>query len=421
MSVSRVIYTALMYLALPLALLRLVWRARRQSGYLRHVGERFGRYTQLRPNQLLIWIHAVSVGETRAAQPLVKVLLQRHPDCHILFTHMTPTGRETGAELFGDRVLQCYLPYDFPGAVKRFLAHYRPRLGVLMETEIWCNLIHHCRIRDIPIYLVNARLSEKSMRGYQRFATLSRETLQALSGIAAQTADDARRLQTLGAQGVAVTGNIKFDVDVPDAQLERGLSWRTAYGGRPVLLAASTREGEEVLLLDALNDLDLPGALLVIVPRHPQRFEDVARLLGARGLRYQRRSADGTVDADTRVFLGDSMGEMFAYYAACDVAFIGGSLLPYGGQNLIEACVVGKPAIVGPSTYNFTDAADGAIAAGAALRVSDASELMRAARQLLIDCAAAQRMGETGRAFALAHRGATQRTMDMLRFTSAEK
>ncbi|HXV12385.1 MAG TPA: lipid IV(A) 3-deoxy-D-manno-octulosonic acid transferase [Burkholderiales bacterium] len=411
----RILYTLLLYLASPFVLALLAWRARRQPGILRHLAERFGHYAPA-PQAPIIWLHAVSVGETRAAEPLVRVLQARHPQCRILLTHMTPTGRETGATLFGGRVERCYLPFDFPGAVARFLDHFQPRAGIIMETEIWPNLIHAGRARAIPLYLVNARLSGKSHAGYRRFATLVRESLSGFTAVAAQSPEDARRLAALGARDVRVTGNLKFDITLPPDQLELGRRLRRGFGeARPVLLAASTREGEEALLLDSLAGIAVPGLLTVVVPRHPQRFDEVARLLEARGARYQRRSADAATDPATRVVLGDSMGEMFAYYAACDVAFIGGSLVPQGGQNLIEACAAGKPVLIGPSTFNFAEAAELAIEAGAAIQVADPAALGREAQRLLLDRDAARRMSQAGTAFAGAHRGATARVLELIR------
>ena len=411
----RFLYTLVVYFLLPFALARLAWRARRQPGYVRHVAERFGYYAAA-PEAPLIWLHAVSVGETRAAEPLVRALQAKHPQHRILLTHMTPTGRETGETLFGGSIARCYLPYDFPGAVARFLDHFRPRAGIMMETEIWPNLIRAGRARSIPLFLVNARLSEKSYAGYRRFGGLVRESLAGFAAVAAQSEDDARRLAALGAGEVRVTGNVKFDIAPPPEQLELGQALRRGMGdARPVLLAASTREGEEALLLDALEAIAATGLLTVIVPRHPQRFDEVARLLEARGVRYQRRSAQAATAAGTRVVLGDSMGEMFAYYAACDVAFIGGSLLPLGGQNLIEACAVGKPVLIGPSTYNFADAVELAVQAGAAIRVPDPAALAREAGRLLRDPAAARRMSQAALAFANAHRGATARVLELIK------
>lgn len=414
MTLARFIYTLLLYLLLPQAIAHLIWRARRQPAYLKRIPERFGHYRE-HPDGPLLWIHAVSVGETRAAEPLVRALQASYPQHRILLTHMTPTGREVGEALFGERVSRCYLPYDFPAAVGRFLDRYRPEFGVLMETEIWPNLIHASHARGIPLYLLNARLSDKSLRRYERFRKLVRESLERLTAIGAQTADDARRLRELGAERIAVTGNLKFDIVPPADQLQRGREWRERYGvARPVLLAASTRDGEEELLLRELRDARVANALLVIVPRHPQRFDEVARLIERSGFAYQRRSSDQPMTATTQVLLGDSMGEMFAYYAACDVAFVGGSLLPFGGQNMIEPCAVGKPVLFGPHTYNFADAAERAIAAGAAMRVNDAARLMKQAAALLADPTAAKRMGEAGLKFVRAHQGATQRVLDLL-------
>ena len=411
----RFAYTLLLYLLLPYVLARLVWRARRQRGYLEQVSERFGHYTQPAGGPI-IWVHAVSVGETRAAEPLIKALMAKYPRHRVLLTHMTPTGREAGDGLFGENVDRCYLPYDYPGAVARFLRHFRPRAGILMETEIWPNLIHGCRAQGVPLHLVNARLSEKSFAGYRRFSRLARESLAGLAAIAAQSTDDARRFAALGASGVQVTGSVKFDVTLPPAQIELGRTWRRDFGERrPVLLAASTREGEEALVLDALAGIEAPDLLTVIVPRHPQRFDEVERLIAARGIPFQRRSRGAAIAPGTRVVLGDSMGEMIAYYAACDIAFIGGSLLPLGGHNLIEACAVGRPVLIGPSTYNFAEAAELAVRAGAALQVPDAGAMAQEAGRLLRDPAAAQRMGQAGLAFCAAHRGATARVLELIK------
>ena len=410
----RILYSLLILLALPFICLRLWWRARRQPAYLKHLGERFGYYS-VHETKPLIWLHAVSVGETRAAEPLVRALLEKYPGHRILLTHMTPTGRETGEALFADSVSRCYLPYDYPGAVARFLNHYKPCVGILMETEIWPNLVHACRARATPIYLANARLSEKSFAGYQCVASLTLNTLRGFSAIAAQSADDAQRFKALGAADVPVTGNLKFDVAPPTAQRMLGEHLRESVGARRVLLAASTREGEELLLIN--NKLhDIPDALLIIVPRHPQRFNDVAALLDQYHISYQRRSANESVRNETRVLLGDTMGEMIAYYAACDIAFIGGSLLPLGGQNLIEACAMGKPVLIGPHTHNFAEATEQAITAGAAVRVMDAADLQRKAVALLDNPKVTARMSAAALAFSNQHRGATARLLELIRF-----
>jgi 3-deoxy-D-manno-octulosonic-acid transferase len=408
---ARPLYRLLWLAALPFVLLRLAWRARRQPEYLRHLGERFGHYTRV-PEGPLIWIHAVSVGETRAAEPLVRALLERHPDHAVLLTHMTPTGRQTACELFAGepRVTSAYLPYDLPRLPQRFLRHFRPRIGIVMETELWPELLLACRARHVPVVLANARLSERSARRYARWPALTQLTLDALAAIGAQTDDDAARLATLGARRVTVTGNIKFDITPPPAQLALGAAFRDRFGARPVIVAASTRDGEEAPIVDAFAATAPAEALLVIVPRHPQRFDEVAALVRARGLALARRSADAPLGAATRVWLGDSMGEMFAYYAAADVALIGGTWLPFGGQNLIEACAVGTPVVIGPHTFNFAQVAEQAVAAHAAVRADDIAAGLREALALLGDAARRQAIGRAGRDFAAAHRGATRRT-----------
>ncbi|HZV53379.1 MAG TPA: lipid IV(A) 3-deoxy-D-manno-octulosonic acid transferase [Rhodocyclaceae bacterium] len=407
----RFFYTLAVLALLPWAFLHLLWRARRQPEYLRHWGERLGHYRP-QPASKVIWIHAVSVGETRAAQPLVVALSERHPDCRIVFTHMTPTGRETSTALFGQDVERVYLPYDTPWAVARFLARFRPSLGLIMETELWPNLIAACHERKLPLLLVNARLSERSARRYATFPSLARQALQRLAAIAAQGEADAQRLRALGAAEVAVLGNLKFDIEPASAQLGLGQEFRRRIGARPVFLCASTREGEEALILDAWPKHH--PALLIIVPRHPQRFDEVSALVAAHEFTLQRRSDAAAVDSKTSVWLGDSMGEMFAYYAAADVAFVGGSLLDYGSQNLIEACAVGTPVLIGPSTFNFAEAARAAIAAGVAIQVGDAATLVRQALALLSDADRRAAMADFGRAFAARHRGATARTIALI-------
>ena len=415
----RQLYTLLWCLALPLVLARLWWRGRKEPGYRQHWRERLGFYGARGAGGHTLWVHAVSVGETRAAEPLVDALLLAYPDSRIVLTHMTPTGRATGRALFakhGARLVQAYLPYDIPFMIRRFIGHFAPRICILMETEVWPNLIAACGER-VPVALVNARLSERSLRRGRRFGGLMTDAAKALALVAAQTAQDAERVRSLGAPRVEVTGSIKFDVVVPEAALQMGAWLRERIGARRVLLCASTREGEETLILDAaaalLAQADFP--LLVIVPRHPQRFDDVAALVAARGLSLQRRSAliDGPVAS--QVLLGDSMGEMFGYYAACDIAFIGGSLLPLGGQNLIEACALGKPVLIGPHTFNFELVTQQAIEAGGAVCVADGIELVTRARDLLVDDAARAAMGARGAAFAEHHKGATARTVGLLR------
>ncbi|ABF09587.1 lipid IV(A) 3-deoxy-D-manno-octulosonic acid transferase [Cupriavidus metallidurans] len=417
----RFVYSLLWLLILPLALLRLVWRSRKESGYIQHVGERLGRYGDLSAAGPWLWVHAVSVGETRAAQPLIDALLAAYPRHRLLLTHMTPTGRQTGAQLYGanPRVQQCYLPYDLPWLVRRFLAYFQPDAGLIMETEVWPNLVHVTRRMGVPLFLVNARLSPRSYRRTARFGGAAAALYNDFTMVLAQTAGDAERYRALGVKSVQVTGNLKFDMQPPEAGVARGQLLRQAFGNRHVLAAASTREGEEPLILEAFSrwpGTDRPALLLV--PRHPQRFDEVAAMATRAGFSVQRRSAldieqlSAPITAD--VVLGDSMGEMAMYYAASDIAYIGGSLIPLGGQNLIEACAVGTPVLMGPHTFNFAQATEDAIAAGACQRVADADELMVAAAAILGDATRLADMREHALTFAGLHRGATARTLGAL-------
>ena len=411
----RFFYSLTLYLILPFALIRLLLRARQQRGYLNYWGERFGYYTA-QVTSPVIWVHAVSVGETRAAQPLISALRQTYPAYQLLLTYMTPTGRQTGIGLFGESVCHAYLPYDLPGSTQRFLRHFRPKLGIMMETEIWPNLIFYSKQCSIPILLANARLSQKSQLKYQRYLALFSPALRNLSAIAAQTNHDANRFKALGADSVMVTGNLKFDITPPAASLALGASWRATWGrDRPVFLAASTRDGEEALILAALTKIDIPELLTILVPRHPHRFSEVAARLTSQGFAFQRRSLNHGAAPDVKVILGDSMGEMFAYYAACDVAFIGGSLLPFGGQNLIEACSAGRAVLLGPHTYNFSQASEDAIASGAALRVANEYELAEAVEALFKNPARLDSMGGAALKFATEHQGATVKLMQLIK------
>lgn len=410
------LYRLALLLAAPLILLRLLWRGRRERGYLQHWGERLALGPA--PVKGALWIHAVSVGEMRAAIPLIQALRDAYPDAPVLLTCMTPTGRITAESLYGSFARIVYLPYDYAGSMRRFMRRVHPRVGILMETELWPNLIHAAARMDIPVVLANARLSVRSAYGYARLPALTWACLQRIAVVGAQTKADAARLQVLGAKTVHVTGNLKFDISPPEAMLARGAVWKVKWGPRPVLLAASTREGEETLLLRAFAEAAPAGVLLVLVPRHPQRFNEVARMIEAVGLAYERRSrlGDALLDPHIRVLLGDSLGELYAYYAACDVAFIGGSLKPLGGQNLIEAASVGRPILVGPHTFNFEDATRLAIEAGAAWRIKDAGEWLRDALELLDDPPVREHMSEAGLAFAARYRGAAQRMAKLVPF-----
>jgi 3-deoxy-D-manno-octulosonic-acid transferase len=415
---ARHLYSLLWWLAAPWLPLRLWWRGRREPGYRASIGERFGRYGDEAPTLRgrVLWVHAVSLGETRAAAPLIERIAREHLDTSIVLTSMTASGREAGRTLYGERVLQAWLPYDLPFAVEAFLDRFRPRAGLLVETELWPNLIHACNRRGIPVHLVNARMSERSAAGYARASALTRPMLRGIAGVAAQTDADAKRLAQLGARDVVVTGNLKFDLAVPGTMLARGAALRETLGRqRSIWLAASTREGEEALLLEAMARAPASDALLLLVPRHPQRFDEVEALVRSCGLACVRRTSGEAVTPDTRVVLGDTMGEMLAYCAAADVAFVGGSLVPLGGQNLIEPIAVGVPTLVGPHTFNFAEVTERAIEAGAARRVANADSLLVDVSALLDDAAARARMRDAALAFIAAHRGAADRLWAWLR------
>ena len=410
---NRFFYSLLLYLALPLVPLKLLWRGIKQAEYRQHWGERFGFYT-IKISQPVIWLHCVSVGETRAAAPLVAALQLQYPQHQILLTHGTPTGREASEALFGNTVERAYLPYDVPFAVNKFLTHFQPKIGLIMETELWFNLIAACKQQNIPLLLVNARLSEKSAKGYAKLGQLAREGLQNLCAIAAQSSDDASRLQALGASHVSIAGNLKFDVKPPADSADKGAQLRQLLGEtRNIFLAASTREGEEELILEAVRGLDL---LTVIVPRHPQRFDEVAAILEQHKLCYKRKSLlkETALQPIVNALLGDTMGELFTYYAACDFTLIGGSLLPYGGQNLIEAATMGKPILIGEHTFNFAEASKNALTAGAAIQVKDAAELREKIEFLLQNKSVLSSMKTAAVKFSTASQGATALTLRLI-------
>ncbi len=409
----RTLYTWLLYAVLPWLFARLWWRGRREPGYREAVAERFG-FSALAPKPDLLWLHAVSVGEARAVAPLVRALQRAYPEHDVLVTCLTASGRETVKQVYGESVLVAYLPYDYPRAVRRFLEHFRPRLGVLVETEIWPNLMHACRQFGVPMVLANARMSQRSARGYRRLGLLSRPAFASLAATCAQGPADARRLALLGAPRITVAGNLKFDI-VPDAaKAAEGRAFREALGARKVLLLASTREGEEARLLEACGAPD-DATLLVIVPRHQQRFDAVAALAERMGYAVARRSRGEAPRPGRRLYLGDTMGEMAFYYALCDVAVIGGSFEPLGGQNLIEACAAGAPVIAGPHMFNFADVTRLAVRAHAALQVADAAAALEAARALLTDEERRARMGLAGRRLCERHRGAAERHLAVCR------
>ena len=411
----RFLYSTLLYLLLPLVAGKLALRSVKQAAYRPHWQERFGFYRLPRQSGV-IWLHCVSVGETRAAAPLIHALLEQYPERRLLLTHSSPSGRATSEALFGNRVQRAYLPYDLPFMVRRFLTHFQPDLGVLLETEIWFNLLAACQQRQIPVLLANARLSEKSARGYAKLGKLAQNALQSLHLIAAQTPNDAKRFQGLGAKRVETMGNLKFDAMPPSGTAAAGNQLRRWFGEqRPIFLAASTREGEEALILDALAATPIADLLTVIVPRHPQRFAQVEALLKKRGLAYEKRSSlKDAVASRTQIILGDSMGEMYAYYASADLCLIGGSLLPFGGQNLIEAMRLGKPVLLGPHTYNFAQVSATAVAQCAAWRVNTPEEIGLALQALMAVPEKRLAMGAMGLAMCEAGKGASAKTLTHL-------
>lgn len=410
----KFVYTVLINMVALLLPIKLLWRGLKQPEYRQHVGERYGFYKQT-VHAPVIWVHCVSVGETRATQPLINALLAQYPQHQILITHGTPTGRDTSSQLYkadiaSGRVLQAYLPVDTAGAAKRFLKHFKPALGLLMETELWFNLIDQATSLHIPIALLSARLSAKSAAGYAKLGSLTRQGLQQLALVAAQTAADAERLQALGARHTIICGNLKFDVTPPADSADKGAALRQLLGQhRTVCMAASTREGEESLILDAVQGTDV---LTLLVPRHPQRFAEVESLLKSRGLHYVLRTQlTQPITDDVHVVLGNSMGEMYTYYAASDFAVMGGSLQPLGGQNLIEAAAMGVPTILGPHMFNFAQVTQAAVMADAAVQLKDVSELHDMIAALAADKGKVATMSQAAKGFTAQHRGTTERLM----------
>jgi 3-deoxy-D-manno-octulosonic-acid transferase len=428
----RALYSWMLLLAQPLLRRKLARRGVEEPGYLEAVEERFGHYASPR-DKGYVWLHAVSLGETRAAAILIAQLRERLPGMRLLLTHGTATGRAEGRKLLRDGDAQAWQPWDTPAAVHRFLAHFSPRAGILMETEVWPNLAAACARAGVPLVLANARLSAKSLRQAQRLAWLSLPAYRSLAAVWAQTEADAQRLRLLGAPVQGVFGNLKFDAAPDAAQWRQGRAWREAIE-RPVLMFASTREGEETLLLQVLQSLETlrrvpraadaveqvaAGVQWLIVPRHPQRFEEVAALAAQHGFSVSRRSEwAGTPPsmggAPATIWLGDSLGEMALYYAMSDVALLGGSFAPFGGQNLIEAAACGCPVVMGPSTFNFAEAAELAEEAGASRRVGSLEEGVGVALAMVAHDGR-DGLDRTARAatdFAAAHRGAVHQTVD---------
>ncbi len=411
----RFLYTLTMYLMTPVILYRLAARGLKYRRYFSRWRERFGFFADPGLHDS-IWVHAVSVGEVNAAVPMIEALMRTYAGSPFVVTTVTPTGSERVQKLFGDRVFHVYLPYDLPASVKRFFDRIRPRLAVIMETEIWPNLFITCRERGIPIVVTNARLSERSLKGYGPVRPLARRAIRCATFVAAQSPTDAERLRVLGAavSRLAVVGNLKFDMAVPASLAETGAAMRASWGGqRPVWIAASTHEGEELPVLKAHTAVlqRFPDALLLIVPRHPERFRAVAAACRSLGFTTRTRSEDVDADERCQCFVVDTMGELLQFYAVADIAFVGGSLEPIGGHNLLEPAALGRAVIVGPHTFNTEEVTDSLIAANAVLRVANAEELGAGVNRLFTHDDERRAMGEAAQAVLERERGAVERTL----------
>jgi 3-deoxy-D-manno-octulosonic-acid transferase len=425
MPLRRFIYTLTMYLLTPVILYRLAVRGLRYPDYFSRWRERFGFFEDPKIRDS-IWIHAVSMGEVNAAMPLIDALMQRYEGTPFVITTVTPTGSDRVRRVYGDRVFNVYLPYDLPASIRRFLDRVQPRLIVVMETEIWPNLFFGCRARGVPIVVANARLSEKSLRGYGPVRPLARSALASAHYVAAQSMTDAARLRDLGAEPerLGVVGNLKYDMTVPADFKAQAQTMRAGWGERrPVWIAASTHEGEEepVLKAHAAVLRQFPDALLLFAPRHPERFKPVALACRSFGFITRTRSEGGSADGDTQCFVVDTLGELLRFYAAADVAFVGGSLVPIGGHNVLEPAALSVPVIVGPQTFNFTDITASLIEAGAALCIAGADELSTAVIKLLADEQLRRRIGDAGRAAFEREQGGVLRTVGIVEKVLAER
>lgn len=413
----RFAYVVLSYLLAPFVAVFLALRGLRHPAYLERFGERFG-FGAARERPCL-WVHAVSVGEVQAASALVRRLLERYPDWPVVVTTVTPTGAERIADLFGDAVSHIYAPYDLPGAVRRFFDRIRPRLAIIIETELWPNLYHECGRREVPLVLASARISPRSVQRYRRFVGLFREALSHGIVIAAQSERDAERFRSLGANPARThtTGNIKFDLELPENIRERGAALRAAHApGRPVWVAGSTHEGEEEQVLEAHRVLrgSVPNAFLMLAPRHPERFASVGALIGEKDMTVVTRSSGRPCNEHVDVLLVDTLGELTTMYAAADIAFVGGSLVPVGGHNLLEPAALGRPILTGPHTFNAEDIADLFLDEGAALCVRDAAALAQQLETWLLDRASAERVGQRGLEIVHQNRGALERLLQLI-------
>ncbi len=412
------LYSVLWYLILPFVLLRLAYRAWKAPEYGKRILERFGlfRYEETKE---AIWVHAVSVGETLAAAPLIKLLQQKYPECQIVVTTMTPTGSERVNALFGDSVFHVYAPYDFPLAVKSFYRRVRPKAVVIMETELWPNTLRIAKEQDIPVILANARLSERSAAGYQKAGMIAQEMLSCLSLVAAQNEIDGDRFRSLGLtqDQLYVTGSIKFDIQMPESLTEQGYELRRLLGNdRDILIGASTHEGEESQLLDLYQQLKrvIPDLLLVLVPRHPERFRSVSQLVSRRGLTLARRSKGDSCLPETDVYLGDTMGELLVMYQASDVVFVGGSLVEHGGHNPMEPAALAKPILTGPHTFNFDEIMKMMVDAGSVQKIQNSIELMSGVERLFSDAELYQKMSKSGIDVVKKNQGALKYLLELI-------
>jgi 3-deoxy-D-manno-octulosonic-acid transferase len=415
----RLLYSAIFILAIPFILLRLSWRGCRASAYFKRWDERFGIRAVPDSDKPLIWVHAVSVGEVEAARPLVEALQQNYPDHRLLITTMTPTGSARVKALYADSVLHCYLPYDLPFAVRRFLKSAHPDLGIIMETELWPNLVYQCHNLDIPLVLANARLSARSAAGYKRIAGLTRQMLQNFSLIAAQSQDDRQRLIELGADkaDVHAVGNLKFEISLPASLTEEAEALRTIWGNRPVFIAASTHEGEDEIILKASRQIraHFPDLLLILVPRHPERFDKVAALSQRAGFKILRRSDNGMCSRDIQVMVIDTMGELPLFYGTADIAFVGGSLVPRGGHNLLEPAALGRAVVIGSHYFNFSEISRQFLDAGAARQVGNEVELAETVTDLLKNPQQRADMGQAGQHLIQHSQGASKRLLNLIK------
>ncbi|MBI4005382.1 MAG: lipid IV(A) 3-deoxy-D-manno-octulosonic acid transferase [Gammaproteobacteria bacterium] len=415
----RFLYSAVLYLLIPLVFVRLIWSSVRNPDYWKRWHERFGYCPVLEDRRPVLWIHAVSVGEVHATKPLINQLLKDYPQYQLLITTMTPTGALSVQQNFSDTVKHRYLPYDLPGSVKRFISRIQPMLFVVMETELWPNLFHYCRAKAIPVILANARMSVQSTKGYAHLPQLARKTLSDISLIAAQSKADADRLIQLGAppDNVTVMGNLKFDIKLPYSLVEQSQSLRRDLSvNRPAWIAASTHEGEEKIILDAFASVlkQHHHCLLIIAPRHPERFNNVVELCEKYGYQTVRKSEEVRCDEHIQVFVLDTLGELPMFYAASDIAFIGGSLVPIGGHNMLEPASLGVPVIIGPYVHNFMEISQLLQDSGAAWTVSDAEQLADKVNQLLADANLRHNAGEKGRQMVETNRGSINRLMQSL-------